>query len=238
MKMASPRNTLLVLLVSAGSYCTMTAYAEDVGLVDVQGALHHAQFVPLLMYGVADAEIVPEPERQHGAPEAPQYGAYEVPVEGARFNAYIERAALDYDVDPALIHAIIRAESAYRPAVVSSQGAIGLMQVMPQTALRFGKIDLYDPEQNVRTGTRYLRILQQLFSHELNLVLAAYNAGEHAVIRFGRRIPPYPETQAYVVAVTNFYRRYRQVGVASAQSCIDMLSQRNAPDARALACRR
>ena len=209
----------------------MAARADSDGFVDVQGALNQAQFASPPVYGIADADTARDRATRYG-------GAYEAPVGGTRFNAYIERAAREYDVDPALIHAIIRAESAYHPAAVSSKGAIGLMQVMPQTAERFGTIDLYDPEQNVRVGTRYLSTLQQLFSHELNLVLAAYNAGEQVVIRFGRRVPPYPETQAYVAAVMNFYRHYRQRGAASAQPCVDTLAQRIVPDVRAPECKR
>lgn len=160
------------------------------------------------------SSFLPEP-----AYMAPDFGAREIrpyapPPDGSKYDVYVQRAAREFDVDPALIHAMIRVESAHQPAAVSPKGAIGLMQVMPQTAERFGKVDLFDPEQNIRVGTRYVRTLQQLFKHQLDLVLAAYNAGEHIVARLGR-IPAYPETEAYVAAVTNLYQRYRTGAQAS-----------------------
>jgi soluble lytic murein transglycosylase-like protein len=116
----------------------------------------------------------------------------------------IERVANEQRLRPALIHAVIRAESAYQADAVSSKGAVGLMQLMPATAERFGVTDRRDPEQNLRGGTIYLRQLIDLFDRDLRLALAAYNAGENAVIRHGRQIPPYPETQNYVRKVLRF----------------------------------
>lgn len=122
-----------------------------------------------------------------------------------RLAPLIERAASDSDLRPALIHAVVRAESAYRSDAVSSKGAVGLMQLMPGTAERYGVLDRYDPEQNLRGGSAYLRDLLQMFDDDLSLALAAYNAGENAVIRYGRKIPPYRETQGYVRKVIDFY---------------------------------
>ena len=119
-----------------------------------------------------------------------------------------DAAAIKYGLPPSLVRSVMSAESAGRQGAVSPKGAIGLMQVMPQTAERFGKVNLFDAEQNIRTGTRYLHMLQQLFRHQLDLVLAAYNAGEQVVARL-RRVPPYPETEAYVSAVTKLYEQYR-----------------------------
>lgn len=118
----------------------------------------------------------------------------------------IERVANAHDLRPALIHAVIRAESAYRADAISSKGAVGLMQLMPATAERYGVVDRSDPEQNVQGGVAYLRDLLQLFESDLRLALAAYNAGENAVMRYGNAIPPYPETQNYVRKVIRFYR--------------------------------
>jgi len=116
----------------------------------------------------------------------------------AEYAALIESTARQFNLHPELLHAVVRTESAYNPSAVSSAGAVGLMQLMPGTAERYGVKDIWDPAQNLRGGARYLRDLLNLFEHDLRLALAAYNAGEGAVIRHGRQIPPYPETQSYV----------------------------------------
>jgi soluble lytic murein transglycosylase-like protein len=130
---------------------------------------------------------------------------------GARMNniyqQQVEHAARVHAIDPALLHAIIAVESDTSHIAVSRKGAIGLMQVMPATGRRFGATNLFNPEQNVDAGARYLRVLAAMFNNDLTLVLAAYNAGENAVTRFGNRIPPYPETQHYVARVIERYRR-------------------------------
>jgi soluble lytic murein transglycosylase-like protein len=110
----------------------------------------------------------------------------------------VDTVARQTQVSPDLIHAVIAAESGYDPKAVSRKGAIGLMQLLPATGKRFGAADLYSVEQNVAAGAGYLKWLMGMFGEDLELVLAAYNAGEQAVMRAGRRIPPYPETQAYV----------------------------------------
>jgi hypothetical protein len=128
-----------------------------------------------------------------------------------RFSGLIEAAARKAAVNPALVHAIIAVESGYNPEARSPKGAIGLMQLMPATASRFGVTDpASSPEANLRAGTRYLRYLMQLFDDQLELVLAAYNAGEHAVMRHGNRIPPFRETQKYVPAVMARYHEWRE----------------------------
>lgn len=127
------------------------------------------------------------------------------------YAALIQAAALEAAVDPALVHALIYVESRYNAAARSPKGAIGLMQVMPDTARRYGISDVgRSPEINLRAGTRYLRDLMQMFDNRLELVLAAYNSGENAVLRHGERIPPYPETQAYVPAVLARYQELRE----------------------------
>lgn len=125
----------------------------------------------------------------------------------ARYAPLIDAAARKAGLQPALVHAVVRAESAYRPGAISPKGARGLMQLMPATAKRFGVTDLHDPQQNLKGGTRYLSRLLELFDRDLNLALAAYNAGENAVISYGNRIPPYRETQEYVKKVLRFYRQ-------------------------------
>lgn len=128
----------------------------------------------------------------------------------ARFDKIISEAADAYGVDEALLHAVITVESRYSPNAVSRKGAAGLMQLMPGTAKRYGVTDSLDPVQNLHGGTRYLRDLLKLFDSDVSLALAAYNAGESAVIRHGRRIPPYRETAHYVPRVMAYYKKYQQ----------------------------
>jgi soluble lytic murein transglycosylase-like protein len=124
-----------------------------------------------------------------------------------RLAPLIERAAAASGLESALVHAVIRAESAYRADAVSHMGAVGLMQLMPATAERYGVEDRRNPADNLSGGTRYLRDLLEMFDNDLTLALAAYNAGENAVIRYGRQVPPFKETQGYVRRVLDFYGR-------------------------------
>ena len=127
---------------------------------------------------------------------------------------HLRDAANTYKVDYELLQALIAAESGFDVQAVSPKGALGLMQLMPDTARRYGvdgdkktpiEKKLFDPKINVRTGTRYLRDLIQMFPGKLELALASYNAGEGAVIRAGNKIPNYKETQAYVKTVMQLY---------------------------------
>ena len=128
-----------------------------------------------------------------------------------RYADMIRRVATEQKMDPALIHAVVSAESGYNERATSPKGARGLMQVMPETGKRFGvgAKKLVNPLDNLRAGTAYLRHLIETFS-SLELGIAAYNAGEGAVARFGNAIPPFPETRAYVPKVLEFYDRYRR----------------------------
>ncbi len=124
-----------------------------------------------------------------------------------KFNQLVSQVAARHQVDEKLVHAVIQAESAYRPNAVSTSGAVGLMQLMPATASRFGVQDSNNPEQNIDGGTRYLRHLLDLFPNNLDLAIAAYNAGENSVLRHNNSIPPYPETQNYVKQVMALYKQ-------------------------------
>ncbi len=127
----------------------------------------------------------------------------------ARYAKPIEEAARATRLEAALIHAVISAESGYNPLARSRKGAAGLMQLMPETARRYGVKNRLDPAQNISGGARYLRDLIRLFNNDLHLAVAAYNAGENAVLRAGNRIPPYQETMTYVPRVMTYYRKYR-----------------------------
>ena len=129
-----------------------------------------------------------------------------------KYSALIDRVARQENIRPALLHAVVRAESAYDPNALSRKGAMGLMQLMPMTAKRLGVSDSWDPEQNLRGGARYLSELLGIFDNDLKLTLAAYNAGENAVMKYGNQIPPYPETQDYVIKVLNFFEEHSLSG--------------------------
>jgi len=124
-----------------------------------------------------------------------------------QYHDLIAQVASKHQVDEKLVHAVIQTESAYNASATSSAGAVGLMQLMPATAARYGVYDRTDPVQNVEAGTRYLKDLLQMFDSNLDLAVAAYNAGENAVIRHNNSIPPYPETQNYVRQVLARYNR-------------------------------
>jgi soluble lytic murein transglycosylase-like protein len=124
----------------------------------------------------------------------------------AQYDGIIENAALAAAVEPNLLRAVIVVESGFNSRALSKRGAVGLMQLMPATASRFGVSNLYDPRDNIHAGASYLKFLMNRFGHDVKLVLAAYNAGEDAVARNGGRIPPYAETMAYVPKVLKVYR--------------------------------
>lgn len=123
-------------------------------------------------------------------------------------TSLVTRAAADFQMDPALLLAVIHAESGFDPDALSPRGAVGLMQLMPATAGRYGAGDPHDPAFNVRAGAEHLRYLLNRYG-DLPLALAAYNAGEGAVERHRMRVPPYAETRRYVPRVMALYRGYQ-----------------------------
>ncbi len=139
-----------------------------------------------------------------------------VPMRGEAHSALegmISVAARKYGHDVDLLRAIVHVESHFNPEALSPKGAIGLMQVMPATGRRLGvdtpRKSLFDPATNLDAGARYLRLLMDMFPDRPDLAVAAYNAGEGAVLRHRRQVPPFPETQAYVRDVMSAYERYR-----------------------------
>lgn len=124
----------------------------------------------------------------------------------AKYKEIIAEAASKHHIDEKLLHAVIQTESAYHAQAVSSAGAVGLMQLMPATAKRYGVANRTDPVENINGGTRYLKDLLKMFNSNLSLAVAAYNAGENAVKKYNNSIPPYPETRNYVKQVLALYR--------------------------------
>jgi len=156
-----------------------------------------------------------------------------------RFDSLIARNAKRAGLDPALVKALIAVESAFDPAAVSGKGALGLMQVIPETGVRYGvagdrkktvEQKLLDPVINLDIGTRYLSDLLTLYANDIPLALAAYNAGEQAVSRYNNQVPPYPETQQYVKLVQQFHKLYRPASsVTRAPSRITLPASRSLP---------
>lgn len=195
----------LLLLLSFG--CSPVAGA-DAGIyvfVDDHGAINLSNEPDDARYQVLVAPPAPPapPGTAGTAMVSQDNGAW------LQYRDLIHASAARLQLDPALLRAVINAESGYNPNAVSRRGAGGLMQLMPTTARRLGVANVFDPAENVAGGARYLVELMQRFDNDLDLTLAAYNAGEGAVLKYGRRIPPYRETTEYVAKVVRYYRQYR-----------------------------
>ena len=177
-----------------------------------------------IYYGIDENGVA----RFTNAPTTPDYRLLQPGVlpsasrlTASSIDGLIEAFAAEHSIDSALIRAVIRAESNFNHRAVSRKGAQGLMQLMPATIWRLSVGDAFDPHENIGAGVRYLRQLLDQFQGDLTLTLAAYNAGENAVLRY-RGVPPYQETREYVKKVLNQYRRTRgepsRIRVASAAS--------------------
>ena len=222
---------LAVLLAGLALACATTVAQADIyGYIDAEGNAHFSpekldERYQLFMRGdgafdsadLTAPAISPTPQGalQRYLAQHPNLKKYE---------PLMTQAAHDYAVELPLLKAVMAAESGFNAAAVSPKGAVGLMQVMPATAERYGlqgdqrrsiSDKLTDPKTNIRLGARYLRDLMRLFPGQMTLVLASYNAGEGAVQKYRNRVPPYPETQNYVKLVTQFYQLYKPAPPAS-----------------------
>ena len=201
----------LVLLAAAAVPCSADIYR----FVDADGKVHFTDVRLNSRYELIMKTPAPAP--QASAPQAAAVDARAAntqwgPVTGRvhkRYGEMITQVAREQQVDPALIHAVVAVESGFNPKAISPKGATGLMQLMPDTAKRYGVSNIHDPMENLRGGARYLRDLLGMFNNNLRLAIAAYNAGEGAVMRAGNAIPNYRETRAYVPRVLQQYERYR-----------------------------
>lgn len=145
-------------------------------------------------------------------------GRYHASVSDQELEDAVARYAEEYRLAPALLMAVMKAESDFNPTIISKAGAVGLMQLIPETAIRHGVRNLYDTKENIAGGAKHLRYLIDRFHGNIRLALAAYNAGERKVERY-RQIPPFKETRTYVKKVMGFYRDYRSRQVmASAEA--------------------
>ena len=218
--------TLTTVLVLASCLLSSVARADVYGYVDAQGDTHFSTEALDARYqlfikgdGVFNSSQLISATTA-AAPEPAPTRLFKVLTEHPnlkKFEALLASAAAEFNVDLALMKAMMAAESGFNPAAVSPKGAIGLMQIMPATAERYGLVGdarnsiqqkLADPKTNVRLAARYLRELTALFPDQQALVIASYNAGEGAVQKYRNTIPPYPETRNYVRLVTQFYQFY------------------------------
>ena len=126
----------------------------------------------------------------------------------------VEQIAAEHSLPPELIHSVIKVESNYNPFAISPKGALGMMQLIPATARRFGVADVFNPVENIQGGARYLKYLLDLYHGDYPLALAAYNAGEDAVARYGG-VPPFPETRNYVLQVGKRFDDARKATLAA-----------------------
>jgi soluble lytic murein transglycosylase-like protein len=203
-----PALLLLPLLLALVPACRADIY----GFVDENGTSHFSSVQLDARYRLYKRDPLSRPQVSY-APGAEgttrQDAVPPAPASGGRYANLIRDVAREEKVDPALLHAVVTVESGYNARALSPKGAVGLMQLMPDTARRYAVRDIWDPLQNLRGGARYLRDLLMMFNDNLSLALAAYNAGEKAVIRAGHRIPPFAETRNYVPRVLEHYSRYR-----------------------------
>jgi hypothetical protein len=164
---------------------------------------------------VTEQRVVPTPVEalavEPGSSAAAPAAAPQSQGVPANIEEAVARIAAEHSLPAQLIHSVIKIESNYNPYAVSSKGALGMMQLIPETARRFGVKNVFNPVENIQGGAKYLRYLLDLFDNSYPLALAAYNAGEAAVARYGG-IPPYPETQNYV----NLVRRQLELAKKSA----------------------
>lgn len=191
-----PTLTMLALWLMQPVWAGIYVYSADDGTVNLSNVPMNNQYILLL----------PTEERM---PSAYTHKPLQKPANKVQYDRIVAEIARTYGLDSALLHAVISVESGYSPTAVSRKGAAGLMQLMPMTAKRYGVIDSFDPVQNLHGGARHLQYLLKIFDNDISLALAAYNAGEGSVLKYGNRIPPFRETVNYVPQVLDFYQMYQ-----------------------------
>jgi len=197
---------LRTLLILFSLTLTKGAIADIYKYVDNDGRTYYTDEPKNGLYKRIIKSKAYRPPSNYFTNTSPRIGRYSS-ANKLRFAELIAQTAAKHQVDAKLVHAVIQTESAYNSGAISPKGAVGLMQLMPATAQRFGVMDSTDPNQNVDGGTRYLKHLIAMFEPNIDLAVAAYNAGENAVIKYNNSIPPYPETQNYVRQVLALYNR-------------------------------
>lgn len=205
---------LLKYAIAATAVCTAQICSASPPIykyVDAAGVAHFTDKPDSRRYQLV--ELTPGGLTRSGDPYDPALLA-----RAAQYDAIIEAAAGSAGVEPNLLRAVIVVESGFNSRAVSNRGAVGLMQLMPATAARFGVSNRYDPRQNVHGGALYLGFLIKRFDNNVRLALAAFNAGEDAVARNAGQIPPFNETLEYVPKVMRIYRALSEGGKPHAPS--------------------
>lgn len=200
---SAPAGCLVLLLHAAEPACAdIYAFTDEQGVTHLSNVPSDARYQVLL----------------RSAPEVSEAGrriSAALLARSVQYDPIIETASASTAVEPDLLRAVIVVESGFDASAVSPRGARGLMQLMPATAKAYGASDASDPAQNIHAGARYLRDLMDRYDNDLELVLAAYNAGETAVERHRRRVPPYRETRLYIPKVLRIYRELRTLTAAT-----------------------
>lgn len=194
------KNILILFLAIAAAFAS-TAWADFFQYTDEAGVVHITNVPTSNKY----KWMMEERKTAIFSPSNPAYRK----ISKQKFDEMISSTASKYGIDPHLVRAIVKAESDYDEKAVSKKGATGLMQLMPATATRMGVKNIHDPEDNVDGGIRYLSKLLKMFDWQVPLAVAAYNAGENAVVKYGNKVPPYNETQTYVKRVLHYYSVYK-----------------------------
>ena len=190
--------------------------------IDRQGVAHYTNVRPA--NGTGWRRIVRSPRRASSRPQ--HAGSRRASLmRQQRYEPLLREAAGLYELPLALLRAVARVESNFKPHVVSPAGAMGVMQLMPATAASMGVHDPFDPRESIRGGARYLRVLANLFNGDVVLTVAAYNAGHRAVLRH-HGVPPYHQTRRYVRRVLTHYRAYRASERPEADTSADKTSTR------------
>lgn len=202
-------NIIALLLLS---WFSLPSYADAYEYIDEEGVIHftdspnHEQYVLVIKNDDLSSEVIKDLKiASVNSTTQINEDVNGVLPSQSELSELIAKSAKNNNLDDELIKAVIHVESSSKVNAMSPKGAQGLMQLMPATARRFGVTNSYDPAQNIEGGAKYLRELLNLFNNDISLALAAYNAGEQAVLRFGKRVPPFKETQAYVPKVINLY---------------------------------
>ena len=208
------KSSIILFVAILSSVCSYSAYADIYEYIDEAGIAHYSDapnndnngndhYVLILKSELAVTSEVPVTEvAANNTTTSPN----KLTLTPPQLLAQIAQSAHNNQIDGELIHAVMHVESAYKVKAKSHKGAQGLMQLMPATAQRLGVKNSYDPAQNIEGGAKYLRELLTLFNNDITLAVAAYNAGENAVMRYGNKIPPFKETQAYVPKVMGIYK--------------------------------